>query len=87
MLTFGSCATGTYEPCQGRNTAALSRIFCVPQGSLDRVNCKGNVGDSFSKPGARYIDEDSRGCSFFYEKHFTFMVLSIIMEWGYVHLT
>ena len=43
VLTFGSFATEIHEPCQVRNEAALSEIFCVPEGSLDRANCIGNV--------------------------------------------
>ena len=43
VLTFGSFATEIHEPCQVRNEAALSENFCVPEGSLDRANCIGNV--------------------------------------------
>ena len=43
VLTFGSFATEIHEPCQVRNEAALSETFCVPEGSLDRANCIGNV--------------------------------------------
>ena len=43
VLTFGSFAMGTYEACQVRNEAALSKSSCVPKGSLDRANCIGNV--------------------------------------------
>jgi len=42
-MTFGSFATGLHEPCQVRNEAALSETFCVPEGSLNRANCIGNV--------------------------------------------
>ena len=42
-LTLGSCATGTREPCQVGNEAALSDAPCVSQGHLGRVNCFGNV--------------------------------------------
>ena len=42
-MTFGSFATGIHEPCQVRNEAALSETSCVPEGSLDRANCIGNV--------------------------------------------
>jgi len=52
-MTFGSYATELCEPCQGRNAAALSRIFCVPRGSLGRVNCRGNVCDGDSTECAR----------------------------------
>lgn len=37
VLTPGSCATGTHEPCQIRKEAAVSGHFCVPQGSLGRA--------------------------------------------------
>ena len=43
VLTFGSFATEIHEPCQVRNEAALRETFCVPEGSLDRANCIGNV--------------------------------------------
>ena len=43
VFTFGSFATEIHEPCQVRNEAALSETFCVPEGSLDRANCIGNV--------------------------------------------
>ena len=35
VLTFGSCAMGTHEPCQVRKEAALSGLSHVPRGSLD----------------------------------------------------
>lgn len=37
VLTLGSCATGTHEPCQVRKEAAVSGHSCVPQGSLGRA--------------------------------------------------
>ena len=55
MLKVESCATETYEPCQGRKTAALSKPFCVPQGSLIGADNKGNVWKTISKIGARII--------------------------------
>ena len=42
-LKTESCATGTYEPCQVRKEAALSKHFCVPRGSLAGVKEKGNA--------------------------------------------
>ena len=51
-LTSGSCAMEIYEPCQGGNTAALSRSFHVTRGSLEGVNCGGNVCCDGSKRGA-----------------------------------
>jgi len=42
-LTFGSFTTEIHEPCQVRNEAALSGIFRVLKGCLDRANCIGNV--------------------------------------------
>jgi len=30
VLTLGSCATGTHEPCQVRKEAAVSGHSCVP---------------------------------------------------------
>ncbi len=39
----GSCATRGPEPCQVREEAALRDLSCVPQGSLDGVNCPGNA--------------------------------------------
>jgi hypothetical protein len=52
-MTLGSRATGTHEPCQGRNAAALSESFCVPWGSLGWVNCRSNVYEGLSRCGAR----------------------------------
>lgn len=43
VLTIESCATGTYESCQVRKEAALSKPSCVPQGSLVRAKDKGNA--------------------------------------------
>ncbi len=34
VLTSGSCAMGTHEPCQVRKEAALSGLSHVPRGSL-----------------------------------------------------
>ena len=58
MLTSGSLATGSCEPCQGGNTAALSRSFCVPRDRLDRVNYEGTVRGEPSKRGARLKSKD-----------------------------
>lgn len=55
MLKFGSYAMDIHEPCQGGNTAALSRSFHVTQGSLEGVNCGGNVCCDGSKRGARFF--------------------------------
>lgn len=54
VLTFGSCAMGTYEPCQVRKEAALSRISHVPRGRLDRAGDKSNAYVRLSKEGARH---------------------------------
>ena len=54
-LTSGSCAMEIYEPCQGGNTAALSRSFHVTRGSLEGVNCEGNVYCEDSKRDARFF--------------------------------
>lgn len=43
MLTAGSCATRTYEPCQVRKEAAISKHLRVPWECLVRANCLGNV--------------------------------------------
>ena len=73
MLTSGSCATGIREPCQVGNEAALSGISCVPQGSLDRVNCQGNVYERFMKEALRQakkayaLKEVPIGCVIVYE--------------------
>lgn len=53
VLKIESCATGTYEPCQGRKTAALSKHSCVPQGSLVGANNKGNAWKALSNIDAR----------------------------------
>ena len=53
VLKIESCATGTYEPCQGRKAAALSKHSCVPQGSLVGANNKGNAWGAISKIDAR----------------------------------
>ena len=53
VLTFGSCAMGTHEPCQVRKEAALSGSSHVPRGRLDRANDKGNACVQQSKKGAR----------------------------------
>src|SRR5699024_7926769 len=47
VLTFRSCATETYEPCQIRKEAAVSRFFCVPRDSLDRAMNLSNAWDYF----------------------------------------
>ena len=60
LLTSGSLATGSCEPCQGGNTAALSRSFCVPRDRLDRVNYEGTVRGEPSKRGARLKNEVGR---------------------------
>ena len=43
VLTVGSYATGTYEPCQVRKEAAISKHSRVPQVSLIRANYMGNA--------------------------------------------
>lgn len=53
MLTSGSYATESCEPCQVRNEAALSRPLRVTWGRLDRVNCRGNAYGIFTKQTAR----------------------------------
>lgn len=55
VLKMESCATKTYEPCQGRKTAALSKHFCVPQGSLIGADKEGNVWKAISRIGARIM--------------------------------
>jgi len=55
VLTNGSCATGTYEPGQIRNEAAISSHSCVPRGSLFRANYLGNVKVCYDKAGCAYI--------------------------------
>ena len=37
MLIFGSYVMGTYESCQGRNAAALSRTVHLTRGRLEGV--------------------------------------------------
>ncbi len=54
VLTFGSCAMGTYESCQVRKEAALSGLSHVPRGRLDRANDKSNACVRQSKEGARH---------------------------------
>lgn len=44
---------GTHEPCQVRKEAALSGLFHVPQGRLDRAGDKSNAYVRLSKEGAR----------------------------------
>src|SRR5690625_7765119 len=51
VLTFRSCATETYEPCQIRKEAAVSRFFCVPRDSLDRAMNLSNAWDYFIEIG------------------------------------
>ena len=58
VMTFGSCATGTCEMCQGGNTAALSGSSRVPQECLDRAGREGTVcGNRF---GVRRTDHKKR---------------------------
>src|SRR5699024_3965750 len=47
VLTFRSCATEPYEPCQSRKEAAVSRFFCVPRDSLDRAMNLSKAWDYF----------------------------------------
>ena len=54
VLTSGSCAMGTHEPCQVRKEAALSGTSHVPRGRLDRANDMGNACVQQSKKGARH---------------------------------
>ena len=57
MLTFRSYATETYEPCQIRKEAAVSRPFCVPWDSLDRAMNLSNAWDLHHNDGRMaYID-------------------------------
>lgn len=63
MLISRSCATLLCEPCQGGNTAALSRSFHVTRGSLEGVNCGGNVCCDGSKRGARIFSVLSYGAT------------------------
>ncbi len=49
MLTIGSCAIGTHEPCQVRKEAAISDTSSVPRGNLVRVNCLGNAWSGYDK--------------------------------------
>ncbi len=53
VLKIESCATGTYEPCQGRKAAALSKHSCVPQGSLVGADKIGNAWKAISNTDAR----------------------------------
>ncbi len=53
VLTSGSCAMRTHEPCQVRKEAALSGPSYVPRGRLDRANDMGNACVQQSKKGAR----------------------------------
>ena len=53
VLTSGSCAMESHEPCQVRKEAALSGTFHVPRDRLDRANDKGNAYVQQSKKGAR----------------------------------
>ena len=52
VMKIESCAIGTYEPCQGRKTAALSNHFYVPQGRLIGAVEKGNAWGTISNMGA-----------------------------------
>lgn len=54
VLTSGSCAMGTHEPCQVRKEAALSGTSHVPRDRLDRANDMGNACVQQSKKGARH---------------------------------
>ncbi len=53
VLTSGSCAMESHEPCQVRKEAALSGIFHVPRDRLDRASDMGNAYVQQSKKGAR----------------------------------
>ena len=44
MLKVGLLATGTCEPGQDGNRAALSKLTCVPGNYLAGANCPGNAG-------------------------------------------
>ena len=46
---------GTYEPCQVRKEAAVSKNSHVPQGSLGRANCNGSAYGYLSTEGARQL--------------------------------
>ena len=63
VLTSGSCAMETHEPCQVRKEAALSGTFYVPRGCLDRANDMSNACVQQSKKGARYTYFHSGVCS------------------------
>lgn len=60
VLTSGSCAMESHEPCQVRKEAALSGTFHVPRDRLDRASDKGNAYVQQSKKGARqkYINSN-----------------------------
>ena len=60
VLKIESCATGTYEPCQGRKAAALSKHSCVPQGSLVGANKGGNAWKAISNTDARILYKKMR---------------------------
>lgn len=52
VLTVGSRAMSSHEPCQVREEAALSGSSYVPRGSLTRANDKSNAYVRLSKKGA-----------------------------------
>src|SRR5699024_2402290 len=53
VLTFESCATETYEPCQVRKEAAVSSHLRVPRGSSDRAMNLSNAWDCHDNDGVR----------------------------------
>src|SRR5699024_1234142 len=55
VLTFESCATETYEPCQVRKEEAVSSHFRVPRGSSDRAMNLSNAWDCPDNDGVRLI--------------------------------
>lgn len=76
VLKMESCATGTYEPCQGRKAAALSKHSCVPQGSFIGANKKGNAWKAISNIDARNLYKKNRSevLLFFYTKELNIKV-------------
>jgi len=81
VMKIESCATGTYEPCQGRKAAALSKHSCVPQGSFIGANKKGNAWKAISNIDARnlYKKNKSEVSLFFYGKDKIFNYLKDIV--------
>lgn len=57
-MKFGSCAMDICEPCQGGNTAALSRTVHVPQGRLAEPEGEYRVG----------VSSKNRICAFYRKK-------------------